>query len=203
VEVPAPPAHDGERLLAAVAAIDAANADDPHTLVVDGVERPKELVHAELMTQWLHQLDPHATEAQLLAARAHHLRRWTLPRTDYPEGRAGYLRWRAEQKRRHATAVGEILQGCGYDDEVIDRVGVIIRKEGLGKDPAVQVHEDALCLTFLQTQADALAADLGPDKTLDVLRRTLPKMSERGRTEAMGLPLSDGVRTLLELAAAG
>lgn len=197
---PAPPAYDGEQLLAAVAAIDAANADDPHTLVVDGIERPKELVHAELMTQWLHRLDPEATEAQLLAARAHHLRRWTLLRADYPDGRAGYLRWRAEQKRRHATAVGEILRACGYDDEVIDRVGVIVRKEGLGSDPAVQVHEDALCLTFLQTQAEALAADLGPDKTLDVLRRTLPKMSERGRTEALGLPLPDGVRALLELA---
>ena len=38
-----------DRLSAALATIDAANADDPHTIVVDGVERPKELAHAELI----------------------------------------------------------------------------------------------------------------------------------------------------------
>ena len=45
------PASD--RLSAALAAVDTANADDPHTIVVDGVERPKELAHAELKTQWV------------------------------------------------------------------------------------------------------------------------------------------------------
>ena len=37
-------------------------------------------------------------ETLLLAARAHHLRRWELPRDSYPVGRAGYLRWRRDQK---------------------------------------------------------------------------------------------------------
>ena len=78
-------------------------------LVVDGVERPKEQAHAEMMTAWVLRLDPDADEAQLLAARAHHLRRWTLPRTDYPDGRAGYLRWRTALKAQHAEEVGEIL----------------------------------------------------------------------------------------------
>ena len=78
-----------DRFAAAIAAIDQANADDPNRLVVDGVARPKEQAHAEMMTAWVRRLDPDADEAQLLAARAHHLRRWTLPRTDYPDGRAG------------------------------------------------------------------------------------------------------------------
>ena len=69
-----------ERLAAALAAIDAANADDPNVIMVDGVERPKELAHAELMTRWVRTLDPQCSEEQMLAARAHHLRRWTIPR---------------------------------------------------------------------------------------------------------------------------
>ncbi len=103
----------------AIAAIDAANADDPNTVVVRGERRPKEQAHAELMVEWVRRLDPEASEAQLLAARAHHLRRWTLPRQDYPEGRAGYLRWRKALHERHAADVAGILSEVGYDDATI------------------------------------------------------------------------------------
>jgi hypothetical protein len=179
-----------DRLATALAAIDAANADDPHTLVVRGVERPKEQAHAEMMTAWVRRLDPEAGDEQLLAARAHHLRRWSLPRSDYPEGRAGYLRWRAELKKRHAEEVAGILEGAGYGPEAVERVQRIIRKQGLGHDPAVQVHEDALCLVFLETQYDEVADKLGDDKTVDVLRKTAAKMSPAGLEAAAGLPLS-------------
>lgn len=197
-----PDGRGDDRFVAAIAAIDAANADDPNVLVVDGVARPKEQAHAEAMTAWVARLDPDADDAQLLAARAHHLRRWVVPRSDYPEGRAGYLRWRADQKRRHAAEVGEILRSCGYDEATVERVGAIVRKEGLGSDPAVQVHEDALCLVFLETQAEAVAADLGEDKAVAVLVKTLPKMSERGRAQALALDLPADVRALVEQALA-
>jgi hypothetical protein len=181
----------------AVRAIDEANADDPFTILVDGELRPKELAHAQLMTEWVRRLDPEAGEAQLLAARAHHLRRWVLPRTEYPEGRAGYLKWRAEAKRRHAAEVAKIMRRCDYDQATIERVQQIIRKEHLRTDPVVQVHEDALCLVFLQTQLADVANRLGPEKGSDVLRKTVVKMSDRGREAALGLPLPDAERELV------
>ena len=181
----------GERLARALAAIDAANADDPATIDVDGVTRPKEQAHAEMMSAWVVRLDPDADEAQLLAARAHHLRRWAIPRADYPDGRSGYLRWRTALKKRHAEDVGGILAAEGYDDATIARVQQIVRKEGLGRDDAVQVHEDALCLVFLQTQFDELIERLGHDKAVEVVAKTLAKMSEAGREVALGLPLSE------------
>jgi hypothetical protein len=193
---------DRIRFEEAVAAIDAANADDPHTVVFRGEVRPKELLHAELMTAWVKRLDPDATEAQLLAARANHLRRWVVPRSTFPDGRAGYLRWRREQKDRHAREVGEILVAAGFDEGTIERVAAIVRKDGLGDNPAVQVHEDALCLVFLQTQFDPVAEKLGHDKTVDVVRKTLNKMSAEGRSAAIGLDLSDHGRSLIEAAAA-
>ena len=191
---------DRFRFEQALAAIDAANADDPATIEFRGQTRPKELLHAELMTSWVRRLDPDASEAQLLAARAHHLRRWAVPRATYPEGRAGYVRWRKDQRQRHAEEVGEILEATGFDEATVERVGSIIRKEGLGVDPAVQVHEDALCLVFLQTQFDPVTERLGDDKTIDVVRRTLAKMSEEGRATALGLDLSDHGRSLVESA---
>lgn len=193
----AEPAMGADRLDRAVAAIDTANADDPHTILIDGVSRPKELAHAELMTEWVRRLDPSATDAQLLAARAHHLRRWVVPRSDYPQGRAGYLRWRSDAKARHATEVAEILRASGCDDATIERVQQIVRKESLRSDGAVQVHEDASCLVFLQTQLHDLVEQLGADKGVDVLRKTVLKMSPRGRVEARGLPLAPQDRAMV------
>lgn len=195
------PAED-PRLVAALAAIDAANAEDPELLVVDGEERPKELVHAARVTHWIGRLVEDPSPAQLLAARAHHLRRWELPRSEFDPGRAGYLRWRTEQKRRHVAAVGAILRDAGFDDTVVDRVGELVAKRGLGRDPEVQAHEDALCLVFLELQYDDLAAQLGDDHTVEVLRKTLVKMSPRAIELAGDLDLSDHGRTLLGRAVA-
>lgn len=185
------------KLAAALAAIDAANADDPHTIVVDGAVRPKEQAHAELMTEWVRLLDPGASDAQIVAARAHHLRRWALPRSDYPEGRAGYLRWRTALGKRHAAEVAGIVGDVGYDEAFAADVSAIVAKRGLGTDPRVQAHEDALCLVFLQTQLEDLADKLGHDRMAEVLSRTLSKMSPTARQTAQNLDLSPRAATLL------
>jgi hypothetical protein len=192
-----------DRLARAVAAIDAANADDPNTIVVDGVERPKELAHAELMTAWVTRLRADAPEPLLLAARAHHIRRWAVPRDSYPEGRAGYLRWRRDLHARHAADVGAILDDVGYDAATIARVQDIVRKRGLGRDPDVQVLEDALCLVFIETQLGELAARLDRPKLIDVVRKTLEKMSDEGRARAQSLDLPPGDRAVIEEAIDG
>jgi Domain of unknown function (DUF4202) len=189
-----------DRLGAALAAIDAANADDPNVIMVDGVARPKELAHAELMTHWVRTLDPDCSEEQILAARAHHLRRWTIPRASYPDGRSGYLKWRTALKRQHADDVGAILRKAAYDDDSVARVQAIVTKRGLGQDDAVQVHEDALCLVFLQTQLDELAGRMGDDKTVDILQKTAKKMSRAGIEAARGLRFSPSAAALLDRA---
>ena len=191
---------DDRRFGRAIDAIDAANADDPTRIVVRGVERPKELAHAELVTDWVRRLAPNASEPLLLAARAHHLRRWTIPRSSSPEGRAGYLKWRKALHEQHAREVGEILTAVGYDDETIARVQTLVRKRGLGKDPEVQVLEDALCLVFVETQMHDLAARTEPEKMLDVVRKTLVKMSPEAIDLALALDLDAADRELLERA---
>jgi len=186
----------------AIAAIDAANADDPNQIEVRGERQPKELAHAALMTEWVERLDPTATEAQRLAARAHHLRRWSSPRSSYPDGRAAYLRWRTALRKQHAEEVAGLLIAVGYDDATVARVQTIIRKDGLGSDPQVQVHEDALCLVFLETQLAATTDDLGDDKMLDVIRKTAAKMSPAGLAQVAELPMREHDRALIAQALA-
>jgi Domain of unknown function (DUF4202) len=197
------PATTPDRLGAALAAIDAANADDPHTIVVDGRERPKEQAHAEMMTRWVRALAPGCSDEQLIAARAHHLRRWAIPRDSYPRDRAGYLRWRSALRRQHASDVAAIMGEAGYDQAAIERVQAIVRKQGLGRDPDVQVHEDALCLVFLETQFDDLVAQIDDDdKMVDILRKTTAKMSASALAAAGTLEFSPKGASLLERALA-
>jgi hypothetical protein len=188
---------DSAPFVSALAAIDAANAEDPTIVTVRGVTGPKELAHAELVTEWIGRLTPNPSEALLLAARAHHLRRWVSPRSTYPDGRAGYLRWRRDLAVREADDVGRLLAESGYDETTIKRVQAIVRKQNLASDPEVQVLEDAICLTFLETQFDDLAARLTPDRMIEILRKTMGKMSEAGLALVGELSLSATARGLL------
>ncbi len=189
---------DAERFARAIAAIDAANAADPATILVDGEPRPKELTHAALLCEWVARLTPSPGEALLLAARAHHIRRWTVPRTSYPLGREHYLRWRRDLRRFHAAEAARILRAEGYDDPLVDRVQQIVRKEALFTDPDVQTLEDGLNLVFLLTQFDEFRERLGDDERLvAIVRRTWRKMSARGREAALGLELSERARAIV------
>jgi len=181
---------NAERLRKALAAIDDANAGDPHTILVRGRRRPKEQAHAELVSEWISVLAPDASEALQLAGRAHHLRRWEIPRADYSDGREGYLRWRRAAHDLHAKRAAAILSEHGYDAASIRRVSDLLHKRGLARgDREAQVLEDALCLVFLETQYREIAERLSEEKLLDVTAKTLRKMSERAQRLALDLPL--------------
>jgi hypothetical protein len=179
------------RLAHTLAVIDAANSIDPNWIYVRGRERPKELAHAELVSEWVLRLDPQASEALQLAARSHHLERWRIPRDSYPPGRSGYLRWRKQLQQYHAERTGILLAGEQCAEETILRVQELIRKRGLGRDPEVQTLEDAMCLVFLETQFSELAQRTATDTMIDITRKTLAKMSEAARYLALSFSLSE------------
>jgi hypothetical protein len=190
-----------ERFARTLAAIDAANAEDPNRIVARGEERPKELAHAEMVTEWIEKLQPNPSEALCLAARAHHIKRWSVPRSDYPSGLPGYHRWRRALQAFHATETARILEEQGYDSATVARVGDLVRKKGLGTDPEMQALEDAMCLVFVETQFHELAARLPEEKVIDVTRKTLAKMSASAIAQAVALPLDPADVALLERAA--
>ncbi|MGK2872386.1 MAG: DUF4202 domain-containing protein [Alphaproteobacteria bacterium] len=184
----------------AIAAMDAAHAQDPNQIMKDGELHPAELVYARRMSEMLYAVYPDASEALRLAARCQHIKRWELPRIDYPEGRAGYLRWRTEEKRRHATLAGEILRAAGYDDATAGRVGQLVRKERLKQDEDTQRLEDVACLVFLEDHLADFAPKHSETKVVDVIAKTWPKMSTHGQQAALKLSLPDLSRRLVEMA---
>jgi hypothetical protein len=188
------PKSDHFRL--AIEKFDDANAQDP-TLFA-GI--PAELVYARRMTDWLHRLYPDAGEPLQLAARAQHIRRWMIPRSRYPMTRAGYHQWRTSLYSFHADEAGKILREVAYDDATIARVQSLLRKEKLKSDPDTQALEDVACLVFLENYFADFALKHDEKKVIDILRRTWKKMSDRGQTAAMGLPLSPEASRLVQIA---
>ena len=191
-----------DRFRRAVERFDAANAEDPNRELADGVEQPKELVYARRMTARLDRFRPDAPEPVRLAARCQHIRRWTIPRADYPAGREGYRRWRTDLGRFHADTAAVILRDVGYGDDVVARVGSLLRKERLKADPDVQLLEDVICLVFVEHYLAGFAPKHDEETLAGVLRKTWRKMSEDGRRAALALDLPKNVRSVVERAVA-
>ncbi len=194
---------DADRLRAALERFDALNAEDPERLEIDGISRPRELVQAERLERWVLRLAPNASLPLRLAARSQHLQRWSIPRSDYPEGRIGYLKWRKDLAHFHATRAGEVLRELGFEQEILDAVRAIHLKQGLKTNPETQLMEDALCLSFLEHEFDAFAAKYDDDKVIDIVRKTWRKMSATAQAEALRLPLSERALALVQKALAG
>ena len=193
-------ANDAARFDQAVARFDRANADDPNDERVDGVDTPKELAYARRMSERLARLAPDASEPLRLAARSQHIRRWTIPRTEFPEGRDGYRAWRTRLAAFHAETAGVILRDVGYESAVVVRVQSLLRKERLKADPDAQTLEDVACLVFLEHEAARFASRQEEAKLVEILRKTWRKMSERGRAAALESKLPAEVRALVERA---
>lgn len=163
-------------LTAALAAIDAANAADP---------KGEALIYGERMSTELTRLFPAASDVLAIAARGQHVERWLLPRSDYPEGKEGYHAWRREQGRRHGERVAGIMAAAGYSPAECDRVGVLLRKEGIKRDAEVQALEDVICFTFLRWYFSPFAEGREPGALLDIVEKTARKMSAEGRARAL------------------
>jgi Domain of unknown function (DUF4202) len=159
------------------AAIDAANAEDPNSIEWHDVRVPRSLIQGQRASCWLSKVAPDAGDALRIAARAHHLRRWAIARTDYPEGRPGYLKWRRELKAASAALLDAMLEPLNASADVRYRAGALVQRVGLGSDAEAQAVEDVACLVFLETDFGPLSVRLGHDKTVDAVRKTLRKMS--------------------------
>jgi hypothetical protein len=182
---------------------DVANADDPNVELVDGQPLPKELVYGQRMSARLSAFAPEAHESVQLAARAQHIRRWEVPRESYPEGRAGYLKWRTDLYKRHGDIAGAIMKDVGYGDAAVARVQTLLRKRGLKTDPEVQLLEDVICLVFLEHYFHEFGQKHSEEKLLPIVQKTWKKMSERAHDAALQLEYAPEDRSLIEKALKG
>ncbi len=178
------------------------NKQDPRDVTWDGISYPYEYFYALQLYHWVVKLNPDASEPLLLASRCQHIGRWQSPRDSYPEGKAGYLRWRSDLKQFHAETAGRLLEKAGYKEETIKSVQHIVLKQALKTDADVQVMEDALCLVFLEFQYDDFLKSHDDAKVIRILQKSWSKMNERGRQAAATLVFQPKGKELLDRALA-
>ena len=183
--------------------MDAAHAADPKR-APDG--RPAELVYADRMEAWVTRLVPEAPPLLRLAARGQHLERWTVPRTNFPDGKAGYLAWRKSLYRKQADRAKDLLLQAGVAAAEADEVATWVSKTGLKTNPGTQALEDAACLVFLENEIESFAAehaDYPREKFVDIIRKTWKKMSPRGQELAKTIALPPAIGALVTAAISG
>ncbi len=179
-----------ERLEQVLKAIDSANAADPKGAAV---------AYGQHMSAWVERLRPDAPEELRIAARGQHIRRWEIPRSDFPMDKAGYHKWRITLYGFHADRLEEIMRTQGYDAPTIERVRSIVQKKRLKADPDAQTLEDAAALVFLEHDLAefAVRADMTEDKLIDILRKTWAKMSPQGQDAAIHLSLPENLKPIV------
>ncbi len=189
-----------KRFAEAINRIDAANREDPRVELVNGEPQARELLFAQRVYDWVLKLVDHPSEELLLAARAHTLRRWLIPRERYPKTTAGYHEWRQALAQFHAKEVEEILRQVGYRADTIRRIGAFITKENWPGDREAQALEDADCLVFLETKLQNYIDEWEEDKILRILQRTFGKMTPEAQKHALNLKLAERERELVQRA---
>lgn len=208
----APPALP-QRVIAPARRRPYASAMDPHARARESIDfahgadpgrdadgRPAELAYADRMEAWVARLEPAAAPLLRLAARCQHLERWRVPRTTFPDGRAGYLAWRKSLYDKQADRARALMEAAGIPAEEAARAAAWVAKKGLRSDPGAQALEDAACLVFLENEIGAFArqhADYPREKFVDILRKTWRKMGPRAREFALGLPLAPEIASLV------
>lgn len=182
----------------AIEAFDAANAADPNREIYDNQSFPKELLYARRMSEELARFAPDASLHLRLAARAQHIERWKSPRADYPEGRAGYKKWRSQLSLFHAQRAAEIMTSVGFEAEDVEKVKRLIVKRGLKTNPETQTLEDVICLVFLKYYFNHFAGKHEEAKVIDIVQKTWSKMSEKGRDAALKISYSENILKILQ-----
>ena len=191
-----------DRFLQCLKDIDSINAEDPHLETVDGQTYPKELRYSQRMTAMLNEFEPDASEMLRLAARAQHIKRWSIARDSFPMDRKGYLQWRTQLKKFHGELAGSIMAQNGYSTEEISRVDDLLNKRSLKTDPEAQALEDVACLVFLKYYFDDFITQHDEEKLINILQKTWRKMSDKGQKSALSLDLSPSATALVEKALA-
>ncbi|MCE8014172.1 DUF4202 domain-containing protein [Billgrantia desiderata] len=187
----------------AMTELDALHAQDPRQVEVEGETLPLELWHAGRMSAWLERVVEAPSELVQIAVRSQHLQRWEVPRSEYPEGRVGYLTWRRDQGKRAGETTARVMEAAGYSAEEAAEVSRMIRKQGLGRDPGTQAVEDCACLVFLENYFADFSKQVEHDHLVRIVQMTWKKMSPKAHELALTLPMSAEARAVVEEALAG
>jgi len=111
--------------------------------------------------------------------------------------RNGYLKWRSHLKIYHANLAESLLEKSGYDELTKAKVKDLLVKKQLKQNQETQTLEDVICLVFLEFYFDDFSEVHDEEKLVNILKKTIAKMSTEGVEAALHLPLSVKAKSLI------
>lgn len=177
------------------------NSEDPNKELDRGEEVAKELLYARRMSERLAHFAPHADDAIKVACAGQHIARWKYPRSNYPEGRVGYLQWRKELYGIHARLTAECAQKAGAPREFVEALTDIMENKVSGHSGS-QTLEDVACLVFLEHYFADFITKHDEEKLLKIIQKTWAKMSEDAHEAALKIAFAEEHLALIKKALA-
>lgn len=171
--------------------IDDINREDIRQEVVENEPWPKEYLYSVRASEILEKYWPDANELLKIAVRGHHIKRWSIARSEFAMDRKGYLQWRTRLKILHGDLLEGIMSTNGYAAEAIQQVKQMVMKNKLKTDEDTQTLEDVICLTFLEFYLEDFTQKHDRNKIISIIQKTWAKMSDKAHELALKINYSD------------
>lgn len=188
-----------EFYLRAIAEFEKSHKEDPNFEYSNGEAIPAEWLYIQRLVNRLRTYRPTASEELILAAYCQHLYRWEIARSNYPEGRMGYLEWRTFLAKYQSQKAAEILARAGFSEQIISRINSITLKNNLRNDEEAQALEDAVCLIFMEYYLEDFALKNPHLEFKRILFKTMDKMSKNGIAEALKISFPKQIKEILKV----
>jgi hypothetical protein len=182
----------------ATIAINVLHEQDVKHELVNGIEQPAEFSYSQRMLETLKDFTNDADLNLQLAVQCQHLQRWKIARSLFPMDKPGYFQWRKAVMASQLAITTETLQSLAVDIEDITDITDILSKKGKEADVRAQIIEDVACIVFVQWYLEDFAAQHDFDKVVDIVRKTIKKMSSEGLRAVQTKPLSLYVTKVLQ-----
>ena len=200
IDIPGKKMIHEELYLKATTAIKEVHGADSVQHMENGMAFPSEILYGQRMLALLEEVYPESSFAFKLAVQCQHLKRWGIPRTDYPFDRRGYHEWRRVVMEYQLAETRTVLSAVPVEEEDLLWILDALKNQGNKANGNAQIITDTACLVFMKWYMVPFAAKHESEKVVDILKKTMRKMSEKGIHWVSKLGLSSEVMQMVALA---
>lgn len=180
--------------------IDRAHAVDLNKELENGQLFPAELLYSKRMLEMLELMNPQSSNELKLAVQCQHLKRWGIPRGDFPYDRRGYHQWRRAVMDFQLAQTKELLAEAGVEEVDLGHILNVLKNQGNKQEHESQLVMDTACLVFLKWYMEPFATKHESEKVADILKKTMRKMTGTAINLIPDIELPASAKLLLEQA---
>ena len=188
-----------EQYIKASRAIERIHETDPNLLTENAASIAAEKLYSRRMLSVLDLVQTNSPYSLKIAAQCQHLKRWGVPRSEYPYDRRGYHLWRRAVMEYQVELTRQVLNESEIEESEIVVILDALKDQGNKSNINATIIMDTACLVFLKWHLVPFSAKHESVKVIDILRKTMKKMSEKGLQKLNAMEFDEQVKELLNM----